>query len=224
MSTTLVESHSKQPSNSYVIAIAGSSGAGKTTVVKLVTTLLEDAVSFYFDDYGEYPENVTKWLEQGANLKQWSSPRLVENLGALKSGKSITLSSDLAHSHRVAIGDCEFKGVLEPAKYIIVDEPFGRERPGLDGLVDYVVGLDTPLDLALARKLLRDIEYHFKGIYSGEIAKYLEGVLRDYQFGTRELYLVAYQVVLNHSDMIIDGTKSAEEIAVEIVNRVREQW
>jgi uridine kinase len=112
--------------SSFVIAIAGSSGAGKTTLVKLVSQLLRDAVTFYFDDYSEYPQDLTQWLAQGADPRQWHTPHLVTDLQTLKAGIPVVLS-ELAHRHRAALGEKEFSGVLKPARFIVTDEPFGRE-------------------------------------------------------------------------------------------------
>jgi hypothetical protein len=101
-----------------------------------------------------------------------------------------------------------------------MEEPFGRERPGLETLVDFVVGLDTPLDLALARRLLRDVEYHRQGIHKGDLADYMKAILLDYQGPLRDLYLVAQQVAIHHSDLVVDGTKPVEVLAQEIVDKV----
>jgi uridine kinase len=209
---------SDQPS--CVIAIAGPSGAGKTTLVKLVTQLLGDAVTFYFDDYSEYPDDLTQWVAQGADPKQWPTPHLVTDLQTLKFGMPIVLS-ELAHQHRAAIGEKEFSGMLKPAQFIVTDEPFGRERPGMDRLVDFVVGVNTPLDIALARKLLRDIGYHTEGVFRGDLIEYLKGELEDYQLRSREIYLATCRVVMNRSDLMVDGTRPAEEIAKEIVQKLK---
>ena len=37
--------------HAFVIAVAGPSGAGKTTLVRGVGELLGDAITFFFDDY-----------------------------------------------------------------------------------------------------------------------------------------------------------------------------
>jgi uridine kinase len=208
---------SGQPS--FVIAIAGASGAGKTTLVKEVAALLGEAVTFYFDDYSEYPPDVDQWLQEGGDLKQWETPRLTEDLRALKFGAPLVLS-EAARFHREAVGETHPQGILEPARFIVMEEPFGRERPGLETLVDFVVGLDTPLDLALARRLLRDVEYHRQGIHKGDLADYMKAILLDYQGPLRDLYLVAQQVAIHHSDLVVDGTKPVEVLAQEIVDKV----
>lgn len=41
-------------------------------------------------------------------------------------------------------------------KYIILDYPFGRDHPRFSSLIDLSVFIDTPLDVAMARRILRD--------------------------------------------------------------------
>jgi thymidylate kinase len=111
--------------------------------------------------------------------------------------------------------------MLKPARFIVTDEPFGRERPGMDRLVDFVVGINTPLDVALARKLLRDIGYYAEGVFEGDLIEHIKGELEAYQFRLREIYLAAYRVVMNQSDLIVDGTRPVEELAEEIVYEIK---
>jgi uridine kinase len=40
-------------------------------------------------------------------------------------------------------------------KLLILESQFGRVHPKLDGLVDYQLWIDTPLDICLARKLIQ---------------------------------------------------------------------
>jgi uridine kinase len=54
---------------SFVIAITGASGAGKTVLVKEATALLDDAVSLYFDDYAsthQSPGDLADWFKRTA--------------------------------------------------------------------------------------------------------------------------------------------------------------
>jgi len=51
----------------------------------------------------------------------------------------------------------ETKHVTMPTPIIVVEEPFGRSRPEFGVLVDFVAVLDTPLEVALTRRLLREL-------------------------------------------------------------------
>jgi hypothetical protein len=88
-----------------VIAIAGISGAGKSTVIGKLIELLDDATVISFDDYttpetypmlddttatyfgyppAETPRDHEAWFKRGADLNEIVSPQLAEHLHALK--------------------------------------------------------------------------------------------------------------------------------------------
>ncbi len=125
----------------FVIAIAGHSGAGKSTLMESLATRLGNANSLSLDDYRSssiYPP-VGKWLEAGADPNQFETPQFSADALALKKGKSII--------HPVT------QKVVEPADYLILEEHFGRARSAMRELIDFLVYVDTPLDIAHARKI-----------------------------------------------------------------------
>jgi len=66
-----------------VIAIAGPSGGGKTTLVDQVAALLGNTTRLYFDDYAavsSYPQDVPGWIAAGADPNDWRTPRLAGDL------------------------------------------------------------------------------------------------------------------------------------------------
>ena len=140
----MTKSHNRE---SFVIAITGASGAGKTALVKEVTALLDDAVPFYLDDYAsthQPPEDLADWYRRGTDPYEWKNPRFLQDLRHLRSGMPITPPTS----------DREIK----PARIILMEEPFGRTREGMDKLVDFVACIDVPLDIALARRTLRVLD------------------------------------------------------------------
>ena len=71
---------------SYVIAVTGTSGAGKTTLVRAVARLLGDAPTLFFDDYEAtptYPQDWTAWWRAGGDPNAVKTPRLAADLRAL---------------------------------------------------------------------------------------------------------------------------------------------
>lgn len=196
---------------SFVVAISGTSGSGKTSLVQKVTGLLEDAVSFYFDDYAsvsKYPSNFSEWVKEGADLNQWETPQLFEDLQALRNGKFISLPDN--------------KGVIKTARFIVMEEPFGRERARMNELIDFVVFINVPLEVALARRLLRDAEWCLSEKNPEYLAAYLKEYLTGYLSGaTREMYLEVNARVLKNCDLVLDGVKSLDELADEIVAAIK---
>ena len=83
-------------SPNYIIAISSVSGGGKTTLVKRTADLLK-GVTLFFDDYAsvsEYPPDIKKWVEDGADVNEWKTPQFAQDLAALRKGESIVSPID----------------------------------------------------------------------------------------------------------------------------------
>jgi uridine kinase len=197
---------------SFVVAISGTSGAGKTALVQNVTRLLGDATAFYSDDYASLtrqPSDIGKWLAEGADPAQFENPELREALSTLRDG------TPLSHPRR---------GVIQPAKFIVMEEPFGRARPGVGELVDFAACIDLPLEIALARKLLREIEWVVDATGPEAAIGHLRGVLAGYLHGhVRDAYVEVQRWALRSCDLILDGLSPLDESAKKIVRAVEEK-
>lgn len=198
-------------SPSFVVAISGPSGAGKTSLVQKVTSLLEDAVSFYFDDYAsvsKYPSNFSEWIREGADPNQRETPQLIKDLQMLRQGEAISLPDN--------------KGMIKAASFIVMEEPFGRERSQMSGLIDFVACINLPLEVSLARRLLRDVEWCLSERNPEYLAAYLKEYLTGYLSGaTREVYLEVNARVLKNCDLVLNGVKSLNELADETVAAIK---
>ncbi len=108
---------------------------------------LGNAKTLSLDDYESssvYPP-VREWLDGGADPNQFQTPQFVADAWSLREGKSIV--------HPLT------GHVMQPAPYLPLEEHFGRARDGMRGLIDFLVYLDLPLDVAHARKLLRKNDF-----------------------------------------------------------------
>jgi uridine kinase len=114
----------------YVIAIAAVSGGGKTTITKLLNQKLHNSKVLFFDDYDfNGPDDIVDWVDNVGDPNEWDLTPLIKDLEAL---------------------------LTEPLDYIVLDFPFSYKHSELSNFIDFSIFIDTPLDIALARRVIRD--------------------------------------------------------------------
>lgn len=90
----------------------------------------------------------------------------------------------------------------------MLDCPFAKMHKAGSVYIDMTVFIDTPLDIAMARRVLRD----FQGKSGEEIIKDME----NYNAGGRAGYLEMLKTIMPNSDLVVDGTLSVAEIVATI--------
>lgn len=193
------------------LARPGSAPAAVTVVA------IAGPVALFFDDYAAssvYPEDVTAWARAGADPDAWRTPRLAADLRALRAGTAIVPPTVGARSTE-AVG---------PARYVVLEEPFGRARRELRDAIDVVAVLELPLAVALARRVRRQLagvsaaaaEEARAGALRG-----LDGYLAWYLDGRGwEAYAAGQRAALVRADLVLDGTRPVDDLAAEVVRRV----
>src|SRR5690349_13629394 len=188
--------------NAFVVAFAGHSGAGKSTLIKELSLLTGDVNVLRIDDYdsSSYPPAV-QWIEDGADPNEFQTPQFFSDILALKNGKPIY------HP--------ETNQELEPARFLFIEEPFGRGREAISGLIDFCIYIDIPLEFALARKLLRLNNQISQGNSDITIEEHLQWYLSV----GRNFYIAVEKSARQCCDLIVDGLLPTVEVT-KIINRV----
>jgi uridine kinase len=214
--------------SSFVIAISGPSGCGKTSLVKAVAEHLGDATMLFFDDFPtDPPPDGEVWAtKRDADYSLWETPEFSEALTALKNGNPVTLP-DISAS----VG-LDRSRETQPAKFIVIEEPFGRLRPETARSIDFAVFISTPLNVALARRLMRQMSAieRFAELAINEKDRvtrlqggtaFFQSFLETYVDWMHLSYAEQARQLGESSDLTVDGLRSVDELATEVVNGVR---
>ena len=184
-----------------IIGISGISGSGKTSLIKRLESNLQ-ATCLFWDEYDEIsqgPEDYVEWYERSRNYADWKYDAPADTLNKLTACETIVCPAT--------------KRTLQPTKHILFDAPLGRCHHATGQYIDFLVCIDTPLDIALARRLIRDYKNHL------EPAKILEE-LEYYLAHSRPLYILAPEVKQT-SDLIIDGSLSIAEQERQVLQALK---
>lgn len=190
---------------STVVAVAGPPGSGKTTFVTALVRRLGDACALFYDDYEKQtarpPEEIMRWLKDGADANALDIPGLAEDLGQLKQGNQIT--------HSIT-GE-----VVSPGRYVIFEMPLGRQHGPTACNIDMLLWIEIPLDVALARNL-RDMT---RLILSEDTddnhrsrMEWLGGYLDSYLGFVRETLEMQRERVATEADLVIDGCEDTDRM------------
>ncbi|NOU85907.1 hypothetical protein GC102_08985 [Paenibacillus sp. LMG 31460] len=179
--------HQQKP---FVLAVSAVSGGGKTTLVKQLNATLVKSKALYFDEYDfdDSPKDICEWVESGADHNQWNLTPLINDL------KSLIFDENQSH------------------KYIILDYPFAYRHKTMSELLNFTIFIDTPLDVALCRRIQRDYKNTKTEIIQNDITNYLDR--------GRNAYLNMLSTVKPNSDYIVDGLLPIETIIELIVQEI----
>ncbi|MCM3611159.1 hypothetical protein M4S82_07810 [Planococcus sp. MERTA32b] len=173
----------KTKSSPKIIAIASVSGGGKSTAVANVTEQLGNAKALYFDDYDfQGPADIVQWLHRGMDYNEWNLEPMLADIRKL---------------------------LAEPLDFIVLDFPFARLHTASRAYIDITIFIDTPLDLALARRITRD----FTGSSSTEIIADIEYYAKE----GRAAYLQMLADIKPDSDFVVDGRGTREDVSQAIL-------
>ena len=169
-----------------IIAVSAVTAGGKTTAVNAVKKKLPRCASLHFDDYsfdGEV-EDFHQWVLDGADYNVWDlSPLKADIEKIIRSGKY---------------------------DYLLLDYPFAYRHNLIRDHIDCAVFIDTPLDIAMARRILRDMNNASADEIREEMNVYLNYA--------RIAYVQMLKDIKPSSDYVIDGVQDLEYITMELLD------
>ena len=170
-----------------VIAIAAVSGGGKTTITSHLNAKLTNAKILNFDDYMfEGPDDLIEWIDAGGDPNDWDLLPLIRDIRML---------------------------LHEPLDYILLDFPFAYTHAKTSKFIDFTVFIDTPLDIAMARRVTRD--------FKNSSVETIVTEMNNYISRGRRGYLHMLQTIRPNSDIVVDGTLPIPNIISAIIRNIK---
>ncbi len=105
----------------------------------------------------------------------------------------------------------DMERIIRSGKYdfLLLDYPFAYQHQMIKPYLNCCIFIDTPLDMAMARRVLRDMKEATADEIRSEMDTYLNGA--------RIAYTEMVKVHMSTSDYVIDGEKGLENIINEIM-------
>ena len=173
----------------FIFAVNAISGGGKTTTTRALQKRLPNSEALYFDDRNYDSdsgiEDIVEWVEAGADVNLWDLRRLADDIDRLKQ---------------------------ENLDFIIMDYPFGYKHKLIGPYLDYSIFIDTPFDIALARRIIRD--------YDEESIMSIFDDMKYYLEHGRNAYLYGLDFSREMSDFVVDGSLPLDKIVECIVEQI----
>jgi uridine kinase len=129
----------------------------------------------HFDDHPvEMPPDLPAWLADGADFNLWNAPELEAKLATARSGDGL----------------------------VLFEAPLGRRHQGSGEFIDYLVFIEVPLEIALARFVRREL--------SGDGPSILPEYIDAYETLARDVYQEQLKQVMPEADLVVDGRQPIE--------------
>ncbi len=195
---------------SRVIAVAAPPGGGKTTLVRALAECLPDADCLFFDAYQHIteraPEDIERWMREGADFNAFALPRLEADLAALRRGE--------------VVEPPDGGGPVGGRRHLLFEMPFGRAHAATAPAIDFLVWIDLPPDMALARKIhafvheLDDAPADEQRAFTG----WLDGYLSSYLSFVSDALAVQRRRIAADADLVLDGRDEPRRMARAVVD------
>jgi uridine kinase len=193
-----------------VIGIAGPPGSGKSTLAAGLAGLLGDTVVIDMDHYQRFTdqplEALAAWAARGADPNEFEMPLLAAHLLALQRGEAIVDPTT---------------GLTRPPRHQIVFEThFGRAHRATGAVIDHLLWLDVPPDIALARNLRAFVrplmDPAWPPLRRAEALAWIDGYLEQYLGGVAPLLHLQAARVRPDADLLVAACETAAEVAARL--------
>ena len=153
-------------------------------------------------------------------MNEWKTPSFARDVRALRNGESVVSPVDGTP--------------IQATEFIVIEEPSGRTRDEMAESIDFMVLIDTPLEIGFARRLLRNMgNISFEGMEEAtkeelaraikDIVEFLRAEASRFLDTWRAVYIEVQKQVEPDCDLILDGCLSVDELANQLVEAVKKR-
>jgi len=191
---------------SFVIGIAGGTGAGKTTVARLVTENVGDSVTrIPIDNYYEDLSHLDLEERETVNYDhpsafEWSLLR--EQLETLLEGQAVEMPQYDFEIHNRTDG----RVTVEPTDVIVLEGILALYDETINDMLDLRLYVETDADVRILRRIERDVI---------DRGRDLEGVMEQYLTTVKPMHEQFIEPTKRHADLIIP--EGANSVAVNLL-------
>ncbi len=193
---------------SFVIGIAGGTGAGKTTVSRLVTRNLDDSVTrIPLDNYYEDLSHLAYEEREEINYDHPSAfewDLLRDHLEALLEGRPIEMPRYDFEIHNRK----PERVTVEPTDVIVVEGILALYDEEINDMLDLRLYVATDADVRILRRIRRDVL---------DRGRDLEGVIDQYLSTVKPMHERFIEPSKKHADLIIP--EGANSVAINLLEQ-----
>jgi len=189
---------------SFVVGIAGGTGAGKTTVARRLAEGVGDAVTrIPLDNYYEDLSHLDAAEREQVNYDHPSAfewELLREQLSALLEGRAIEMPVyDFERHDRT-----DERERVEPTDVVVLEGIFALYDEELDEMIDLRVYVDTDADVRVLRRIRRDVV---------ERGRDLDGVAAQYLSTVKPMHERFVEPTKKDADLVVPGRANGAAVS-----------
>jgi uridine kinase len=207
---------------SFVIGIAGGTGAGKTTVARLITENVGESVTrIPLDNYYEDLSHLDFEEREQVNYDHPSAfewDLLREQLSTLLEGQPIEMPQYDFEVHNRA----DERTTVQPTDVIILEGILALYDEEINEMLDLRLYVETDADVRILRRIQRDVI---------DRGRDLEGVIDQYLSTVKPMHEQFIEPSKKHADLVIpEGANSVavnlleEKVQAEVAGDAHRDW
>ncbi len=187
------------PEKAFVVGLSGVPGSGKSTLLHLLLRDFSAAQAVYYDrfDPGMTDAQICDWVARKGDPNELICADLIREL---------TRQTQIQ------------AGAQRPPPLVLFETAFGRMHHTTGAFIDFLVWIDTPLDIALSRVILVSGDLARRKQTREATAEFIAWITRymqDYPL-LHEMYASWNTKIASKADLVLDGKQPTELLAASV--------